>query len=37
MNRYLEFVSDEEFLECIKYVVDAYIITNDMKTPIELI
>ena len=37
MNRYVEFVSDEDFLECIKHVVDAYLITNDMETPIELL
>ena len=37
MNRYVEFVSDEDFLECIKHVVDAYLITKDMETPIELL
>lgn len=37
MNKYVEFVSDEDFLECIKHVVDAYLLTNELETPLQVL
>jgi len=37
MNKYVDFVSDEDFLECVEHVVNAYNSTNDFETPIELL
>lgn len=34
MNKYVDFVSDEDFLECVEHVIDAYILTIEFKTPI---
>ena len=37
MNKYVDFVSDEDFLECIKHVTDAYLSSNNIETPIEVL
>jgi len=37
MNKYVEFVSDKEFLECVEHVVNAYLSTNDFKTPLNIL
>ena len=37
MNKYVEFVSDEDFIECIQHVVDAYLLTSDLETPLQVL
>ena len=34
MNKYLEFVSDEDFLSCVEKVIDAYLMSIEFKTPL---
>lgn len=37
MNKYVEFVSDEDFLECVEHVIDAYILSIEFKTPLAIL
>lgn len=34
MNKYVEFVSDEDFLSCVEKVIDAYLMSMEFKTPL---
>lgn len=34
MNKYVEFVSDEDFLSCVEKVIDAYLMSIEFKTPL---
>lgn len=37
MNKYVDFVSDEDFLNCVKHVVDAYLSSSENQTPIKVL
>lgn len=37
MNKYVSFVSDEDFIECIEHVINAYLSSNTIETPLEIL
>lgn len=37
MNKYVNFVSDEDFIECVKHVINAYLSSNTIETPLEIL
>lgn len=37
MNKYVDFVSDEDFIQCVKHVVEAYFSAKKIEKPIEIL